>query len=76
MRLLGRPCGLRCRVGPSVVAAGARRGGMRWLPMAVPVDGRWLGEMGACGVRMLVVVCAVPVVLVRAVPVLCLADGV
>ena len=31
MRLLGTPNGLGCRVGTSVVAVGARRGGTRWL---------------------------------------------
>ena len=50
---------------------GARGGG--WL--AVTVDGWWCAGMGACGARMLAGVCAVSVVLVRAVPVLCLVDG-
>ena len=42
----------------------------------VPVDGRWRGGMGAGCPRMLVGVCAVPVVPVCAVPVLCSVDGV
>ena len=48
------------------------RGGRR---LAVPVDGWWRGGMGACGVRMLAGVCAVPVVLVRAVSVSCAVDA-
>ena len=40
------------------------------------MDGRWRGGVGASGVRMLVGVCAVPVVPVCAVPVLCPVDGV
>ena len=42
----------------------------------VPVDGRRRGGMGAGGARMPVGVCAVPVVPVCAVPVLCSVDGV
>ena len=42
----------------------------------VPVDGRQRGGMGAGGARMLVGVCALPVVSVCAVPVLCSVDGV
>ena len=38
------------------------------------VDGRWCGGKGAGGTRMLVGVCAVPVVSVCAVPVLCPVD--
>ena len=76
MRLLGRPSGLGCRVGPSVVAAGARREACGGWRLTVPLGGRWRGGMGACGGRMLAGVCAVFVVLVRAVPVLCLVDGV
>ena len=33
-RLPGRPSGLSCRAGPSVVAPGLRRGGLRWLAVA------------------------------------------
>ena len=44
--------------------------------LVVPVDGRRRGGMGAGGARMLVGVCAVPVVSVCAVSVLCLVDGV
>ena len=40
------------------------------------MDGRRRGGMGASGVRMLVGVCAVPVVSVCAVPVMCSVDGV
>ena len=40
------------------------------------MDGRRCGGMGARGARMLVGVCAVPVVSVCAVPVLCSVDGV
>ena len=62
--------------------------GCLWLPLAnaegtcggwwlvVPVDGRRRVGMGAGGARMLVGVCAVPVVSVCAVPVLCSVDGV
>ena len=42
----------------------------------VPVDGRRRGGKGAGGARMLVGVCAVPVVSVCAVSVLCSVDGV
>ena len=45
-----------------------------WL--VVPVDGRRRGGMGAGGARMLVGVCAVPVVSVCALPVLCSVNGV
>ena len=62
--------------------------GCLWQPLAnaegtcdgwrlvVPVDGRRRGGVGAGGARMLVGVCAVPVVPVCAVPVLCSVDGV
>ena len=76
MRLLGGPSGLGCRVGPSVVAVGTHRGGTRWLAVGGTCGPTVVWGMGACGARMLAGVCAVSVVLVRAVSVSCLVDGV
>ena len=59
-----------------MVAAGVRRGGMRWLAVGGTCGGTVVGGMGAGGARMRVGVCALPVVPVCAVPVLCPVDGV
>ena len=56
---------------PLAYAEGAC-GGRR---LAVPMDGRWRGSMGACSVCMLAGVRVVPEVLVRVVVVLCALDG-
>ena len=75
MRPLGIPSGLGCRLGPSVVAVRTHEAALGGRRLAVPVDRWWRGSIGACGVRMLVGVYAVPVVLVRAVSVSCAVDG-
>ena len=59
-----------------MVAAGVRRAHMRWLAVGGTCGQTAAWGMGACGARMLVGVCAVPVVPVCAVPVLCSVDGV
>ena len=56
MRLPGRPSGLGCRVGPSVVAVGIRRGGTRWLAVGGTCGrtvvwghgGLWRAHAGGC----------------------------
>ena len=58
-----------------MAAAGVHReacGGRRLVAL---LDGWWRGGMGACGVRMLAGVPAVPVVHVRVVVVSCALDG-
>ena len=59
-----------------MVAAGVRRGGMQWLAVGGTCERTVAWGNGAGGARMLVGVCAVTVVPVCAVPVLCLVDGV
>ena len=59
-----------------MVAAGERRGDMRWLVVGGTCGRTAAWGMGAGGARMLVGACAVPVAPVCAVPVLCPVDGV
>ena len=57
-----------------MVAVGIHREGTWWLVIGGTLDERW-GGIKACGARMPAGECAVSVVLVRAVPVLCLMHG-
>ena len=59
-----------------MVAAGVRTGDMRWLVVGGACGRTMAWGDGTGGARMLVGVCAVPVVPVCAVPVLCSVDGV